>query len=76
MTKSELIHRVARKLPGTTKREVEFVINTMWDTMSHALKVSGDRVEMGGFGTFNVTERKAREGRNPNTGDAVHIPAN
>ncbi len=73
MTKAELIDSVAAKasLPRVT---AEVVVGTIFDDIAGALK-SGDRVSISGFGTFTVTERKARTGRNPKTGETIEIAA-
>ncbi len=75
MTKSELIGRVASKTPQMKKADVEAVVDTIFEQMTLALSEREGRVEIRGFGTFNVKQRKAREGRNPKTGEAIHIPA-
>ena len=74
MTKSGLIEDVARKTPHISKRDTEVVVNTIFDSMVEALK-RGDRIEIRGFGSFQVKVREARDGRNPKTGEPVHISA-
>ncbi len=74
MTKSGLIEDVARRTPHISKRDTEVVVNTIFDSMVEALK-RGDRIEIRGFGSFQVKLREAREGRNPKTGAPVHISA-
>jgi DNA-binding protein HU-beta len=73
MTKAELIESVASKvdLPRAT---AERAVNTMFDEMTAALS-QGDKVNISGFGTFSVSTRKARTGRNPKTGDSIEIAA-
>ncbi|EDM78132.1 DNA-binding protein HU [Plesiocystis pacifica SIR-1] len=71
MTKSELIERVAQE-SGLTKGRAEMVVNTIFESMTHAL-VAGDGIEIRGFGSFTVRQYKAYEGRNPRTGDVVHV---
>jgi DNA-binding protein HU-beta len=73
MTKAELIDSVANKaeLP---KQKAEDIVNGLFDDIVGALK-SGDKVNISGFGTFSVSERKARTGRNPKTGEAIQIAA-
>jgi integration host factor subunit beta len=73
MTKSDLIERVARHLPHISKKDTELVVNTIFDRMTEAL-VNGRRIEIRGFGSFQVKLREAREGRNPKTGEEVRIP--
>jgi len=74
MTKSELINSVAERLPYLTRKDAEIIVNTIFDSMVDAL-VSGDRIEIRGFGSFKVKQRGNREGRNPKTGAAVQIPS-
>ena len=74
MTKSDLIERVAIKVPHISKKDTETVVNTIFDCMTEALR-KGDRIEIRGFGSFQVKVREAREGRNPKTGEEVKIPA-
>ncbi len=74
MTKSGLIEDVARQTPHISKKDTEVVVNTIFDSMIEALK-DGDRIEIRGFGSFQVKVREAREGRNPKTGEPVHISA-
>jgi DNA-binding protein HU-beta len=73
MNKAELITRVAR---GTriTKVEAARVIDSMLEHITKTLK-RGERASLVGFGTFNVARRKARTGRNPQTGVPIKIPA-
>jgi DNA-binding protein HU-beta len=73
VNKSELISVVAEKAE-LTKKDTEKVVNEVFEGISAAL-AQGDKVQIIGFGTFDVRERKAREGRNPATGDAITIPA-
>ncbi len=74
MTKSDLIERVAERVPDISKKDTELVVNTIFDSMTDALR-SSDRIEIRGFGSFQVKIREAREGRNPKTGEEVKIPA-
>ena len=74
MTKSGLIEDVARRTPHISKRDTEVVVNTIFDAMVAAL-TRGDRIEIRGFGSFQVKIREARDGRNPKTGEPVHISA-
>ncbi len=73
MNKSELIDAVASK-SGLTKADSERAVKALVDTVTGALK-KGDQVTMIGFGTFLVRERKARQGRNPRTGETIQIKA-
>ena len=74
MTKSELIARLAEQNPTLYHRDIERLVNTVFDTITTAL-VEGNRVELRGFGAFSIRERKARLGRNPRTGEAVNVDA-
>lgn len=74
MTKSGLIETVAEATPHISKRDTEIVVNTIFESMAQALKM-GERIEIRGFGSFQVKVREAREGRNPKTGAPVHISA-
>lgn len=74
MIKSELIQRISQKNPHLYHRDVERIINTVFDKIVDALG-DGDRVELRGFGAFSVKERQSREGRNPRTGESVQVEA-
>ena len=74
MTKSELIARLAAQNPSLYHRDIERLVNTIFDTITEALVV-GDRVELRGFGAFSLREREGRMGRNPRTGEAVSVNA-
>ena len=74
MTKSELIARLAEQNPSLYHRDLEQLVNTVFETITRALE-DGDRVELRGFGAFSVRERKARIGRNPRTGEPVNVEA-
>ena len=71
MTKSELIERVA-EATKQTKGRAELVVSTIFDSMVDALR-RGEGIEIRGFGSFTVRQYKSYEGRNPRTGDAVHV---
>ena len=72
MNKTELI-AVAAQAVGMTKKDTERVLNAALDAITAAL-VSGDKVQLSGFGTFEVKEREARVGRNPHTKESIEIP--
>lgn len=74
MTKSELIQKLAERNPHLFLRDVEKIVDTVFDEISKAL-AKGDRVELRGFGAFSVKSREARVGRNPRTGETVHVDA-
>ncbi len=73
MTKSGLIERVAEQTLHISQKDAEIVVNRIFTSMTEALK-RGERIELRGFGTFQVKVHKAHEGRNPKTGEDVHIP--
>ncbi|NJL72119.1 MAG: HU family DNA-binding protein [Candidatus Competibacteraceae bacterium] len=73
MNKAELIEKVAAET-GTTKAQAEKWLDCTLDTIKKAVK-KGDEVKLVGFGTFVKAKRKARTGRNPQTGKAIKIPA-
>ena len=73
MTKSELIERLCQDQPHLPLRDVEFSVNSILDHMRKAL-VSGDRIEIRGFGSIGLRYRMPRTGRNPKTGESVNVP--
>lgn len=73
MNKTELITAMA-EASGLTKKDCDTSLNAFVDTLQTALK-SGDKVQLLGFGTFEVKERAARTGKNPATGATIEIPA-
>ena len=74
MIRSELIQIVADENPHLYQRDVERIVNTIFDSIVEAL-ADGGRVELRGFGAFSVKHRDARVGRNPRTGEAVDVEA-
>ncbi|MDR5694991.1 MAG: HU family DNA-binding protein [Armatimonadota bacterium] len=73
MNKEQLVERVASKT-GLTKKAALEAVNAVIDTITGSLK-RGEKVTLVGFGTFSVRRRAAREGRNPQTGQKIRIPA-
>ncbi len=73
MNKTELVAAIADKA-GLTKKDAEAAVKAFTDVVSAQLK-KGDKVQLVGFGTFEVSKRAAREGRNPQTGAVMKIPA-
>ena len=73
MTKSELT-AIAAERAGISKREAEHLVNALIDSISQALE-QGDTVQLTGFGTFEVRERRAKVGRDPRTKEPIIIPA-
>ena len=73
MNKAQLIENVA-KATKVSKSQIEKILDTTLDTVKKAVK-KGDDVKLVGFGTFAKAKRKARKGRNPQTGKTINIPA-
>ena len=73
MNRTELIDIVAKK-SGMTKRETELLVTIIFETIVETV-AKGDRVTLVGFGSFEARERKARYGRNPQTGEPLYIPS-
>ena len=73
MTKAELVEKVSANI-HLTKKQTEAIVNILFNSITEALS-QGDKVELRGFGSFRIRSRNPREGRNPKTGDTVHIPA-
>lgn len=80
MTKSELMARLAEVFAekhsdsALQAKDVEYSVKVLVDTMTRAL-AKGQRIEIRGFGSFDLNERPARMGRNPKTGERVQVPA-
>lgn len=74
MTKSELIQKLAEQNPHLYMRDVEKIVDTIFEEIAEALG-RGDRIELRGFGAFSVKHRDARMGRNPRTGESVYVEA-
>jgi integration host factor subunit beta len=75
MTKVDLVEKVAGRV-DLTKKETEQVVDVIFDSIAKALASREDgKVELRGFGSFRVRTRESRQGRNPQTGSPVHVPA-
>lgn len=72
MIRSELIQQLAEENPHLYQRDVERIVNSIFEEIIEAM-ANGDRVELRGFGAFSVKKRDARVGRNPRTGDSVEV---
>ncbi len=72
MNKSDLVNVVAEKLPNLTAKDVEAIVNIIFDGMTESLS-KGNRIEIRGFGSFEIRARRARKGRNPKTGESVEL---
>jgi DNA-binding protein HU-beta len=73
LNKKEIVKAVSERAEVTAK-DAERVIDALFDEVSDQL-VAGEKVVLSNFGTFEVRDRKAREGRNPSTGETIHIDA-
>jgi integration host factor subunit beta len=73
MTKSDLVQTLSEKISTLTKKECEVIVDTVFQNMRDALH-RGEKIEIRGFGSFTVRLRRAKEGRNPKTGEKVSIP--
>ncbi|MBS0469391.1 MAG: integration host factor subunit beta [Proteobacteria bacterium] len=73
MTRSDLVAELAARFTQLTQRDTEAAVTTILDAVGDAL-VRGHRIEIRGFGSFSVSHRPPRMGRNPRSGEAVHIP--
>ena len=73
MNKTEVVAAVAEQA-GLSKKDAEAAVKAFTDVVAEALK-AGDKIQLVGFGTFEVSERAAREGRNPRTGETMTIEA-
>ena len=73
MTKSVLIEKVTERVEGLTKKQVETIINTVFDGMKDAL-ARGEKIEIRGFGNFRLKQRDGKMARNPKTGEKVQVP--
>jgi integration host factor subunit beta len=73
MTKSDLVQALSEKISTLTKKECEVIVDTVFHNMRDALQ-KGEKIEIRGFGSFTVRVRRAKEGRNPKTGEKVSIP--
>ena len=72
MIRSQLIQKIAEENPHLFQRDVENIVNTIFEEITGAM-AQGDRVELRGFGAFSVKKRDARLGRNPRTGESVEV---
>ena len=74
MTKAQLVQKISERLNGMTRRQTETIVTALFDSIRESL-ARGEKIEVRGFGSFRLRQRKMREGRNPKTGMAVHVPA-
>lgn len=73
MIRSELVQTLAEQNPDLAVEEIEQLVGTFFDEITARL-AEGGRVELRGFGAFSTREREERMGRNPRTGESVHVP--
>lgn len=73
MTKSELIAALAARYSQLAARDTDYAVKTVLDAMTQAL-AEGQRIEIRGFGSFSLSERAPRVGRNPKSGEQVMVP--
>ena len=73
MTKSELIENIVAENPNITKKHIEFIINSVFNSIKESLQ-KGEKVEIRGFGSFKIREKTSKVGRNPKTGTKVTVP--
>ncbi len=72
MTKSELIETVVSQVDTFSRKDVEIIIDTLFQSMTDSLS-NGEKVEIRGFGSFKIKERNGRQGRNPKSGENIFI---
>ncbi len=73
MKRSELIEKLTEKIEYLTKKQVETIVDMVFERMSETLQ-KGEKIELRGFGKFKVKVRNARIARNPKTGEKVEVP--
>ena len=74
MVRSELVKKLANQYPNILRRDIEKIVSIIFDEISEALR-RGENIEIRGFGTYKIVERKARQGRNPKNSESIQIPA-
>ncbi len=72
MNKSDLVNKLASRAKHISLKDMEVIINTVFETMTDSLR-NGERIEIRGFGSFEVRHRKPRLGRNPKSGEQVQV---
>ena len=73
MTKAELVDAVS-KVSDLTRKHSEVIVDAVFSSIIDALH-KGEKIELRGFGSFRIRQRRSRQGRNPKTGEKVHVPA-
>ena len=74
MNKTELVKSVSEQIDSATKKDIGVIVDTVFETITKEL-TAGNKVSISNFGSFDVVERAARTGRNPQSGEALEIPA-
>ncbi len=74
MNKDDIIKTVTEKTDGFKKKDIAVIVDTVFDTIKNTL-ASGEKVSIAGFGSFTISERAARIGKNPQTSEEIMIPA-
>ena len=74
MTKLQLIEQLTERWPTLNKKQLEQTVNLFFDSILEALR-RGEKIEIRGFGTFHLRQRRSKEGRNPKTGKLVSVAA-
>lgn len=74
MTRRELAEKLSQRFENLHQRDAEVIVKEVFNCMTEAL-AKGDRIEIRGFGSFFLKERRSREGRNPKSGNKVHVEA-
>lgn len=72
MNKSDLVEIISEKIKTLSRKEVDLIVDTVFNKMTESLS-KGDRIEIRGFGSFEVRTRDARQGRNPKSGEKVFV---
>jgi|UniRef100_A0A7C4EKQ9 integration host factor subunit beta len=74
MKKSELVERISQKTDILTKKQIETIIDIIFDSMKETLS-KGEKIEIRGFANFRIKQRKERIARNPKTGEQIKVPS-
>ena len=72
MTKSDLVDFITERIKNLSRKEIDVIVNTLFNRMTQALS-EGNRIEIRGFGSFEIRTRPSRQGRNPKTGKQVFV---
>lgn len=74
-TKTDIVQKIAKQYPHLTQNDVHVIVDGFFKGIEEHFVNGGDTIEFRGFGVFSMRSRSARQGRNPNTGEAVQVPA-